>query len=272
MEDSVIKELEEKAKIIRRNIIKMLAEAGSGHSGGSLSCVEILTALYFKVMRHNPKEPKWSERDRFVLSKGHAAPALYATLAEAGYFPKEWLWSLRKTGSPLQGHIDCKKTPGVEISTGSLGQGLSVANGMAIAGKIDKKNYRVFVLIGDGESQEGQIWEAAMAASHYKLDNLVAIMDRNKLQIDGSTENVMNLEPVSEKWQAFGWKTIEIDGHNFKEILNALSPEKIEKGKPTIVIAHTLKGKGVSFMEGVVDFHGKAPTKEEAEKALKELK
>lgn len=270
--EDVIEELQEKAKIIRRHIIRMLAEAGSGHSGGSLSCADILTALYFKVMKHNPSNPKWPERDRFVLSKGHAAPALYACLAEAGYFPKEWLLSLRKLGSPLQGHVDCKKVPGVEVSTGSLGQGLSVANGIALAGKIDKRNYRVFVLIGDGESQEGQIWEAAMASSHYKLDNLCAILDRNKMQIDGLTEDVMSIEPLAEKWSSFGWKVVEIDGHNFKEILNALSPNQIEKEKPLMVIAHTVKGKGVSFMEGVVDFHGKAPTKGEMEKALKELK
>lgn len=270
LEDKTEK-LQEKAKLIRQKIIKMICLAGSGHPGGSLSAADILTALYFEVMHHNPQDAKWEERDRFVLSKGHAAPLLYACLAEAGYFSKDLLLTLRRLNSPLQGHPDMKRLPGVEISSGSLGQGLSVANGMAMAGKLDKKDYHVFVLIGDGESDEGQIWEAAMAATHYKLDNLTAILDRNEMQIDGLTEEVMALGLIAEKFRAFGWKTLEIDGHNFKEILKSLSPSQREKDKPLMIVAHTVKGKGVSFMERVVDFHGKAPTKEEMEKALEEL-
>jgi len=266
-----IERLQEKARLIRQDIIKMIGLAGSGHPGGSLSPADILTALYFEVLHHNPQDAKWEERDRFVLSKGHAAPLLYACLAEAGYFSKDVLSTLRKLGSPLQGHPDMKRLPGIEISSGSLGQGLSVANGMALAGKLDKKDYRVFVLIGDGELDEGQIWEAAMAATHYKLDNLVAILDRNEMQIDGLTEEVMALGLIAEKFRAFGWKTLKIDGHKFKEILKSLSPSQREKDKPLMIVAHTVKGKGVSFMERVVDFHGKAPTKEEMEKALAEL-
>lgn len=250
----------------------MTASAGSGHPGGSLSCCDILVALYFKVLRHNPKNPKWEDRDRFILSKGHSAPALYACLAEAGYFPQDELLTLRKLGSPLQGHPSMNTLLGIEISTGSLGQGLSVGNGIALTGRLDGKDYRTFVLLGDGECDEGQVWEAAMAASHYKLDNLCAIVDRNGLQIDGPTEEVMALEPLAEKWKAFGWKVIEIDGHNFNQILSALNPDKVEKDKPLVIIARTIKGKGVSFMEGVVDFHGKAPTKEQRDLALEELK
>ena len=265
-----IKELEEKAKQIRRLIIQMLAEAGSGHPGGSLSAVDLITALYFSVLRHNPKDPDWPERDRFHMSKGHCCPLWYAVLAESGYFPKEKLLTLRKLGSMLQGHPD-RRTPGVEVASGSLGQGLSVALGMSLAAKMDKRDYRVYVLLGDGEIQEGNIWEAAMACSHYKCDNLCAMLDYNGFQIDGKIKDIMNLEPVVAKWQAFGWHTIEIDGHNMKQILSAYAEAETVKGKPSIIIAHTVKGKGVSFMENVVDFHGRAPTKEEAEKALKEL-
>ncbi|GAB5046303.1 transketolase [Thermodesulfovibrio sp. TK110] len=263
-------ELQSIARRIRKNIIKMISQAGSGHPGGSLSCVEILTALYFKVLRLNPDYPEDMDRDRFVLSKGHAAPALYATLAEFGFIPKEWLNSLRKFGSPLQGHPDMKKVPGVEISTGSLGQGLSVGVGMALGAKIQKLGYRVFVLLGDGECQEGQVWEAAMAASHYKLNNLIAIVDRNRLQIDGNTEDVMSLEPFVEKWKAFGWMTLEVNGHDFGEIIPAFQIIPYIS-KPLAIIANTVKGKGVSFMENNVDWHGKAPKDEETEKALEEL-
>jgi transketolase len=265
-----IKELEGKAKEIRKSIVSMLAKAGSGHPGGSLSATDLITALYFSVLRHNPKEPVWPQRDRFHLSKGHCCPLWYAVLAEAGYFPKEELFTLRELGSILQGHPD-KRTPGVDVASGSLGQGLSVALGMSLAAKIDKNDWRVYVLLGDGEIQEGNIWEAAMATSHYKCDNLCAILDYNGFQIDGRTCDIMNLEPIVAKWQAFGWQAIEIDGHNMKEILSAYKKAKETKGQPSIIIAHTIKGKGVSFMENVVDFHGRAPTKEEAEKALKEL-
>jgi transketolase len=266
----LIRELEDKAKQIRRLIVQMLAKAGSGHPGGSLSSTDLLTCLYFSVMRHNPKDPKWPDRDRFHLSKGHCCPVWYAVLAEAGYFPKEHLWNLRKLGAILQGHSD-RRAPGVDVASGSLGQGLSVAMGMALAGRLDKKDYRVYCLMGDGEIQEGNIWEAAMAAAHYKCDNLCGILDYNGSQIDGRTKDIMNLEPIIDKWQAFGWHTIEINGHNIKEILAAFEEAKKIKEKPSIIIAHTIKGKGVSFMENVVDFHGRAPTKEEAEKALKEL-
>ena len=265
-----IKELEGKAKEIRRLIVSMLAKAGSGHPGGSLSATDLITALYFSVMQHNPKDPAWPGRDRFHLSKGHCCPLWYAVLAEAGYFPKEKLFTLRQLGSLLQGHPD-KRTPGVDVASGSLGQGLSVALGMSLAAKIDKKDWRVYVLMGDGEIQEGNIWEAAMAAAHYKCDNLCAILDYNGFQIDGRTCDIMNLEPLVSKWQAFGWQAIEIDGHSMEEILSAYKKAQETSGKPSIIIAHTIKGKGVSFMENVVDFHGRAPTKEEAEKALKEL-
>ncbi len=265
-----IKELENKAKQIRRLIIQMLAKAGSGHSGGSLSSADLITALYFMILRHNPKEPNWPDRDRFHMSKGHCCPLWYAVLAELGYFPIKELWSLRQFGSILQGHPDTR-TPGVTVASGSLGQGLSVVLGMSLAARIDKKDYRVYCLLGDGEVQEGNIWEAAMAASHYKCDNLCAMLDYNGFQIDGRTKDIMDLEPLVAKWQAFGWHAIEIDGHSIKEILSAYEEAKTIKGKPTIIIAHTIKGKGVSFMENVLDFHGRAPTKEEAERALKEL-
>ena len=266
-----VEELKTKVKEIRRDIIAMLAEAGSGHPGGSLSAAEIVTALYFSVLHLDSKNPHWEERDRFVLSKGHACPLLYAVLAERGYFPKEELMSLRKIGSRLQGHPKIDSPPGIEISSGSLGQGLSVGNGMAMAAKLDKKDYHVYVLMGDGEMEEGQIWEAAMSSAHYKLDNLCAILDLNGLQIDGTTKEIMDLSPVKEKWQAFRWHTIEINGHNFKEILAAFAEAKKIKERPTIIIAHTIKGKGVSFMENEVDFHGISLTKEQTQEALKEL-
>lgn len=264
------KDLENKAKQIRRLIIQMLAKAGSGHPGGSLSAADLITALYFSVMRINPVEPKWPDRDRFHMSKGHCCPLWYAVLSQAGYFPQEKLWTLRQLGSLLQGHPD-RRTPGVEAASGSLGQGLSVSVGMSLAAKIDQKDYRVYCLMGDGEIQEGNIWEAAMAASHYKCDNLCAILDYNGFQIDGKVKDIMNLEPLIDKWRAFGWHTIEIDGHDMKQILEAYDQAKTVKGKPSIIIAHTIKGKGVSFMENTADFHGRAPTKEETEIALKEL-
>jgi transketolase len=263
--------LTQKAREIRKSIIMMLAEAGSGHPGGSLSAVELLTALYFYEMKIDPQNPRWEERDRFVLSKGHGAPVLYAVLAEKGFFPKEELMKLRKLGSILQGHPDMKRTPGVEISTGSLGQGLSAANGMAAAGKLDKKGYRVFVLLGDGELEEGQIWEAVMWAAHYKLDNLTVFVDYNGLQIDGPINEVMSPEPIPDKFKAFNWNVIEIDGHNFNQIIDAIEKAKKEKGRPTAIVAKTIKGKGVSFMENQVGWHGKAPTKEEMERAIAEL-
>jgi transketolase len=268
--DTQIRELEAEAKQIRRLIVQMLAKAGSGHPGGSLSATDLLTALYFAVLRHNPKDPNWPQRDRFHLSKGHCCPLWYAVLAERGYFPKEKLWTLRQLGSILQGHPD-RRTPGVDVASGSLGQGLSVGLGMSLAARIDKKDYRVYCLLGDGEIQEGNIWEAAMAGSHFKCDNLCAILDYNGFQIDGKICDIMELEPLAAKWQGFGWHVIEINGHDMKQILAAYDEAKTIKGKPTIIIAHTIKGKGVSFMENVCDFHGRAPTKEEAEKALKEL-
>jgi len=267
----LIRKLEDKAREMRKDIIIMVGAAKSGHPGGSLSAADIVAALYFHVMRCDPKNPKWPDRDRFVLSKGHACPVLYAALAEAGFFPKAEIITFRNINSRLQGHPDMKKLPGVEFTTGSLGQGLSGANGMALAGRLDKKDYRVFCMIGDGESQEGQIWEAAMAAAHYKLDNVTAITDFNGLQIDGPNCEVMTVAPLPDKWRAFGWNVIEIDGHDFPQILDALSPERKVEGKPTMIVAHTIKGKGVSFMENVCDWHGKAPNEEQARQALAEL-
>lgn len=259
------------ARRLRRHIIQMTSTAKSGHPGGSLSAVEIVTALYYRVLRYRPSEPEWPDRDRFILSKGHAAPLLYAVLAETGFFSTSELCTLRRIDSRLQGHPDRTCTPGVELTCGSLGQGLSFGVGVALAGRLDGRDYRVYVLLGDGECDEGQVWEAAMAAAHYRLDNLVAIVDHNKLQIDGWTKDVMNLDPLPDKWRSFGWYVIEVDGHDFSQILAAYEQAKRIKGQPTMVIAHTIKGKGVSFMENNVDFHGKAPTPEETERALKEL-
>ncbi len=261
----------EKARQIRRNIIKMLGQAGSGHTGGSLSASDIVACLYFWEMNIDPAKPHWAERDRFVLSKGHAAPVLYAVLAEKGFFPLDDLNHLRKLGSPLQGHPDMRKVPGVEASTGSLGQGISWAVGMALAGKIDKKSYRVYALLGDGEIEEGMVWEAAMAAAHYKLDNLMAFVDHNGLQIDGRVQEVMSPLPIPDKFRAFGWEVLEIDGHDHKQIMKALNFARTVKGKPTAVIAHTVKGKGCSFMEDRVEWHGTAPKPDEVKKALAEL-
>lgn len=267
-----IKSLEEQAKIIRRYVIKMLAKAGSGHPGGSLSAVDLLVVLFYNKMRHNPQQPKWQDRDRFILSKGHGCPALYAILADMGYFSVDKLETLRQFGSILQGHPCMKTTPGIEISSGSLGQGLSVGLGIALAAKLDKKDYRTYVMLGDGEIEEGQIWEAAMAASHYKAENLCAILDQNELQIDGFIHDVMSSHPISAKWRSFGWHVIEINGHDYNAIIDAYNEAEKIKGIPTIIVAKTVKGKGVSFMENQVDWHGKAPTKEEAEKALAELR
>ncbi|WP_213974760.1 transketolase [Tepidanaerobacter acetatoxydans] len=266
-----INELNSKARIVRRHIVEMIAEAGSGHPGGSLSSADIVTALYFHIMNVDPQNPHWPERDRFVLSKGHAAPLLYAVLAEKGFFPKEKLLTLRKTGSILQGHPDMKLTPGLDMTTGSLGQGLSAANGMALAAKLDKKSYRVYVVMGDGELEEGQIWEAAMTSAHYKLDNLTAFVDHNGLQIDGPIQKVMSPENIHEKFKAFGWNVIDIDGHDMKQILDAVEEAKTVKNRPTVIVAKTVKGKGVPFMENQVGWHGKAPSPEQVKEALKSI-
>lgn len=264
--------LEDVARTLRRHIIVQTAAASSGHPGGSLSAADIVAALYFRVMRGlDPADPKNPDRDRFVLSKGHCCPVLYAALAERGFIPREELTTFRKLHSRLQGHPDMNKVPGVEASAGSLGQGISMAVGMALAGKLDGRGYRVYALLGDGECQEGQVWEAAMAAAHYKLDNLVAIVDRNGLQIDGPTEEVMSLEPLAEKWRAFGWHTLEIDGHAFPAILAAFDEAAATAGRPTAIIARTVKGKGVSFMENAVEWHGVAPNAEQRDRALAEL-
>jgi transketolase len=266
-----IDSVREKARALRIEILRMLTGAGSGHTGGSLSAADIVAALYFYKMRHNPKDPKWRQRDRFILSKGHAAPVLYAALALSGYFEKSMLQTLRKLGSPLQGHPCSKLLPGVEISTGSLGQGLSIANGIALGLKMDGLNSRVYCLLGDGEIQEGQVWEAAMTAAHYKLDNLCAIIDNNGLQIDGRCCDVMYIEPIVKKWEAFGWNVVDINGHEMEAILGALDEAETVKGRPTMIVARTVKGKGVSLFEGKVKYHGLAPTPEELEVALKEL-
>ncbi|MFA4967467.1 MAG: transketolase [Candidatus Margulisiibacteriota bacterium] len=265
-----IKELEAIAIKLRKDIIQMICAAASGHPGGSLSAADILTVLYFYKLHHKPQEPGWPDRDRFVMSKGHAAPVLYAALAEAGYFPKSYLKTLRQLGSSLQGHIDMLALPGIEMSTGSLGQGLSAANGMALAGKLDNKAYRVYCLLGDGECQEGQVWEAAMTAGHRKLDNLTAIIDNNKYQIDGAVAEIKGIEPIADKFKAFGWNTIKCNGHDIKALISALEEAEKVKGRPSMIIADTIKGKGVPFMEAKpTDFHGKAPTKEEEAEALK---
>jgi len=256
---------------IRKHIIEMLYKSKSGHPGGSLSTVDALVALYFVHMKHNPNKPCDPNRDRFILSKGHAAPALYAVLAECGYFNVKELTKLRTINCMLQGHPVCTYVPGVEASTGSLGHGLSFANGVAIAGKLDKKDYKVYAMIGDGETGEGQIWEAAAVASHYKLDNLTALIDRNFLQIDGNTEDVLRLESVRDRWSAFGWNVIEINGHDIRQILDSLSEANAHKRQPSIIILNTTKGKGVSFMENNVDFHGVPPNEMERNLAIEEL-
>lgn len=267
---SDINVLKEKARNFRKKDLEIITRAGSGHPGGTLSCVEILTALYYYKMNYKSDEPNWAMRDRFVLSKGHACPILYVILADLGYFPEKELVNLRKLGSILQGHASIG-VPGVELSTGSLGHGLSFANGMAMAGKLLKREFNVYCLLGDGELQEGSIWEAAMTASHHKLDRVCAILDRNGIQQNGPTETIMKEEPLVQKWESFGWETIEVDGHNFKELIPALDNFEKTKDKPTMIIAHTKKGKGVSFMEGEAGWHGKAPDKQQLEEALAEL-
>jgi transketolase len=271
MTDYNIEDLKGIARKLRRHVISMISTAGSGHPGGSLSAADIVTALYFRVMRHDPANPHWPDRDRFILSKGHAAPVLYAALAERGYFPLEWLTTLRKSGTCLQGHTDSRLTPGVDMSAGSLGQGLSVGIGMALAARLDKKDYRTYVLLGDGECQEGQVWEAAMFAPNYKLDNLTAIVDYNGLQLDGFTRQIMDLEPFVDKWRSFKWEVLQVDGHDIEQLVEALQKAAQVEGRPAVIVAHTVKGKGVSFMENNVDWHGKAPDKSQTEIALREL-
>jgi len=266
-----VEELKRKAPQFRCDILETLEAAGSGHPGGSLSAVEIMLALYGHAMNHRPNDPKWEGRDRLIVSKGHVSPVVYVTLANFGYFPKETLKTFRKLGSILQGHVHTK-VPGVEFNTGSLGHGLSFANGIALGARLRKKDFKVYCLMGDGEIQEGSVWEAAMTAAHHKLDNVCAIVDYNKVQENGPTNEIKNLEPLGQKWQSFGWHAIEVDGHSVEKVIEALDEFKDIKGKPTVIIAHTDKGKGVSFMEGKSAWHGKAPNKEQLAAALKELK
>ena len=266
-----IEELTKKALEIRKGIIEAVYQAQSGHPGGSLSIADVLTVLYFNEMNIKPEEPRWEDRDRLVLSKGHCSPALYSCLANKGYFPVENLKTFRKIDSYLQGHPDKNKVPGVDMTTGSLGQGLSAANGMAIAGKMDKKDYRVYCILGDGEIEEGQIWEAAMTSSKYRLDNLCVIVDNNNLQIDGTIEEVMSPYPIDEKFKSFGFEIIKIDGHDIEEIIKAFEVARNIKDKPTCIIAKTIKGKGISYMENQASWHGKAPNEEQYKEAITEL-
>jgi transketolase len=263
--------LEARAREFRKAILRMTTRAGSGHPGGSLSAIDIITALYFHHMRHDPTNPSWPDRDRFVMSKGHGCPAWYVALAAAGYFGAEHLETLREIGSLLQGHPDMTRTPGVDMSTGSLGMGFSAAIGMALAARVDGRPYRVYAMLGDGETQEGSIWEGAMFAAHYRLATLTAIVDRNGLQQTGRTEERIRLDPLPEKWRAFQWDVQEIDGHDMAQIVSALERARGVTGRPQVIVAHTVKGKGVSFVEGVVGFHGKALTPAELERALAEL-
>ncbi|GMB01723.1 transketolase [Pelosinus sp. IPA-1] len=266
-----VSQLESYAKSIRSNIVAMVTEAQSGHPGGSLSAADILTTLYFAEMNVNPSDPHQVDRDRFVLSKGHAAPVLYATLAEKGFFPKEELLTLRKIDSRIQGHPSMKSLPGIDMSTGSLGQGLSAASGMALAARLDGRTNRVYAVLGDGELEEGMVWEAAMFAAHYKLDNLTAFVDFNGLQIDGPVSEVLSPLPIPEKWKAFNWHVIEIDGHDIQAIYAAIQTAKTIKGKPTMIVATTIKGKGVCEMENKADWHGKAPSREQCELFMAQL-
>ena len=267
-----IEELKNMAVTIRCDIINMIHTANAGHPGGSLSATDVVTALYFRLMRLDPENPDWPDRDRFILSKGHACPVWYAALAERGYFDKAHLGTLRRMGSILQGHPDMRKTPGIDMTAGSLGQGLSAGLGMALSGKLHGKDYHVWVVVGDGEIQEGSVWEAAMAAAKWRVDNLTAILDRNHLQNDYCVDDEMPIEPVADKWRAFGWNVVEIDGHDMEQIVKALEEAKSFSGAPTIIIAHTVKGKGVSFMENVAEWHGRAPCQEEADQALEEIR
>ncbi len=268
---ATVEELRLKAGKLRKDILTMIYEAGSGHPGGALSVLDMLVVLYYKVMNVDPQNDKYPHRDRLVLSKGHACPALYAVLADKGFFPPAYLSSLRKIGSPLQGHPDMRKTPGIDMSTGSLGQGLSAANGMALAARLNQLRYRTYVILGDGETQEGQVWEAAMTSAHYRLDNLTAFLDYNGLQIDGWIRDVKSSASPAGKWRAFGWHVMEVDGHDYASLLEAIGRAGAYKGAPTMIIAHTVKGKGISFMENQIDWHGRAPNKEEYAKALAEL-
>lgn len=272
MKEYTEQELEQMADRLRLHVIEMTYAAKSGHPGGSLSAADFMSVLYFSKLRHDPSNPSWEDRDRFVLSKGHVAPVLYAALAESGYFPVEELTTLRSIGSKLQGHPVRGKVPGVEMSTGSLGQGLSMACGIALAGKMDGKDYKTYCLLGDGELQSGQNWEAAMFAHQYKLSNLIAVVDRNRLQITGNTEDVNSLDPLPEKWRAFGWNVIIINGHNIRQISESIDKAKLSLKNPTVIIMNTVKGKGVSFMEDNVSFHGKACNDEEFAKAVAEIK
>ena len=267
-----VKELEQMAVVIRCDIIDMICTAAAGHPGGSLSAADVVTALYFRIMRIDPQNPDWPDRDRFILSKGHACPVWYAALAERGYFDKSHLKTLRQMGSILQGHPDMRKTPGIDMTAGSLGHGLSAGLGMALSGKLQQKDYHVFVIIGDGESQEGSIWEASMAAPNFKLDNLTAILDYNHLQNDYSVDDIMPIHPAVDKWQAFGWHVLDIDGHDMAQVVAALEEAKSHQGTPTMIVANTVKGKGVSYMENVCEWHGRAPCQEEADQALEELR
>jgi transketolase len=264
-------ELKRTANRIRQDVVRMIGEAGSGHPGGSLSAADIVTALYFNEMRHDPARPDWPDRDRFILSKGHAVPVLYSAFMEAGYLSRDLLPTLRKLGSPLQGHPDRRTVPALEASTGSLGNGLSIGLGYALAARLDNRDYRVYVMMGDGENQEGQVWEAAMWAGYQKIDNIVAIVDYNKQQLDDWVIKILDLEPLQAKWAAFNWHTIVIDGHDMSQILAALRQARETKGKPTCIIANTVKGKGVSFMENNVEFHGIAPTPAQVKQAISEL-
>ena len=267
-----VADLQRMANRLRIEIIRMIGAAGSGHPGGSLSEVELLTALYFRVLRHNPKDPKWKDRDRFILSKGHGCPALYAVLAEAGYIDHAVLGTLRKLGSPLQGHPDKRFLPVLEANTGSLGQGISVGIGMALAAKLDKQDHHTFVMVGDGEIQEGQNWEAAMFAPFHKLANLTVIVDYNYQQLDGFTKDILDVSPLREKFEAFGWNAVDIDGHDLNKVIPALEEARAGKsGKPTCIVAHTVKGKGVSFMENNPEWHGVAPKPEQVAAAVAEL-
>jgi transketolase len=271
MDSKLLKELQTKCLDVRKDVVSMIHTAGSGHPGGSLSAVEILTVLYFCEMRIRPEEPDWLDRDRFILSKGHAAPLVYAILAERGFFPKSELATFNAPGTNLQKHLDMHLVPGVELSTGSLGQGLSAGIGMALSAKLDKRDSYVYVLVGDGELQEGQIWEAAMSAAQFKVDHLIVFLDKNNCQVDGYTQDICNIDPVDEKWLSFGWQVQSIDGHDIAQILDALAQAKSVPGKPHIIIANTVKGKGVSFMENKPEWHARAFTDEEYDQAMTEL-
>ena len=271
LNEKELNQLYSKSMELRKTTLKMIVKANSGHIAPSFSMAEIITTLYYKILNVDPKNPDWLDRDRMVLSKGHACPILYATLADRGFFPEEWLWTLRRPGSNLQGHPDMKKLPGIDMTTGSLGNGLSAGVGMALAAKSDKRDYYTYVVLGDGELQEGLVWEGAMSAAHYQLDNLIAIIDQNGLQSGGKVESIMNLTPLDEKWKSFGWHVQEVNGHNIEKLIEAVENAWETKGRPSLIIACTTKGKGVSFMENDYMWHARVPSAEEEKKALKEL-